>query len=117
MEGKYISLITYTKNEKPIATPVWFGQKENKLYIATNEERYKIKRIQNNPSVQVAPCGTRGKVKGPYKDATARILPKNEIDVAKELLREKYFMFRVFERLWKRKEKKVRVKNSILKFL
>lgn len=111
MEGKYISLITFTKDGKPITTPVWFGQKENNLYIATNEKRYKIKRIQNNPSVQVAICGFRGKVKGSYKDATARILPENETDVAKETLREKYFMFRVFERFWKKKEKKGKSKE------
>ncbi len=111
MEGKYISLITFTKEGKPIPTSVWFAEEENNLYIATNEERFKVKRIKNNPNIQVASCGFRGKIKGPYKDAIANILPENETERAKELLRSKYFMFRIFEWSWKKKEKKGKSKE------
>ena len=54
MEGKYISLISYTRTGYPIATQVWFVEKEEKIYFVTTQKRYKIRRIRNNPNVKVA---------------------------------------------------------------
>ena len=47
MDGKYISLVSYKKNGDPIATQVWFVEEAEKLYVATSQGRYKIKRIKN----------------------------------------------------------------------
>ncbi len=46
---KYISLGTFRKNGAKIATPVWFGEDSDKLYVMTRSDMGKTKRIRNNP--------------------------------------------------------------------
>jgi len=48
---KYISLTTFRKNGTPVATPVWFGEDGDKLYVMTRSDLGKAKRIRNNPQV------------------------------------------------------------------
>ena len=48
-----------------VATPVWFGEDEDKIYVMTRSDSGKYKRIRNNPQVLVAPCTMRGKITGP----------------------------------------------------
>src|SRR3981081_1457997 len=71
---KYISLTTFRKNGQPVATPVWFGEEDDKLFVMTRSTSGKYKRIRNNPKVRVAPCTIRGIVTGPEFAAIARIL-------------------------------------------
>ena len=65
---KYVCLTTFRKSGIGVVTPVWFAERDNKLYVKTRIESGKSKRIRNNPSVRVAPCTIRGKI-------TARNLP------------------------------------------
>ena len=101
MEGKYISLITYTKKGDPIATPVWFVEKDGKLYALTTQKRYKYRRIDNNPKVKVAPCNSRGELKGEYVEGEARTFIGEKVLEIKKLFKKKYFssrfMFRHIE--------------------
>jgi len=71
---KYISLTTLRKTGAGVATPVWFGEEDGKLYVMTRSDMGKTKRIRNNPQVRVAPCTMRGTVTGAEFAATARIL-------------------------------------------
>jgi len=101
MEGKYLSLITYTKKGDPIATPVWFVEKDGKLYALTTQKRYKYRRINNNPKVKVAQCTYRGEVKGSYVEGKARTFTGEEVLGIKKMFKKKYFssrfMFRNIE--------------------
>ncbi len=106
MEGKYVSLITYKKSGDPIATQVWFVEEDEKLYIVTTQERYKFKRIKNNPNIQIAPASMRGKPKGEYFDGIARILSDDEFTPIKELFRKKYRMFKMMFKEDREGEKK-----------
>jgi uncharacterized protein len=92
---KYISLKTFRKNGAGVATPVWFGEEDGKLYIMTRSDMGKTKRIRNNPQVRVAPCTIRGTVTGPELDATARILPPEEHARARQAINRKYWMARL----------------------
>lgn len=92
---KYISLTTYRKNGAGVATPVWFGEENGKLYVMTRSDMGKSKRIRNNPQVRVAPCTIRGKVTGPEFPATARILPRQEHPRARQTINRKYWMARI----------------------
>lgn len=56
---KYISLTTFRKNGAGVATPVWFGEEDGKLYVMTRSDMGKTKRIRNNPHVRVAPYNSR----------------------------------------------------------
>ena len=92
---KYVSLTTFRKTGMPVPTPVWFGENDNKLYVMTRSDMGKTKRIRNNPRVKVAPCSIRGKVTGPEFPATARILPPEAGQKARETLNRKYWMARI----------------------
>jgi PPOX class probable F420-dependent enzyme len=98
---KYVSLTTYRKNGVAVATPVWFGEEDNKLYVMTRSKFGKYKRIRNNPQVRVAPCTIRGKVTGPEFAATARILPIEDHARARAAINRKYWMARI-PLLWSR---------------
>ena len=92
---KYISLGTFRKSGVKVATPVWFGEDDARLYVMTRSDMGKTKRIRNNPQVTVAPCTMRGKVTGPEVAAMARILPPEEHAHARQTINRKYWMARL----------------------
>lgn len=98
---KYISLTTFRKNGAAIATPVWFGEDGDKLYVMTRSDLGKTKRISNNPHVLVAPCTIRGHVTGPEFVATARILPAQQHAHARQVINRKYWIARL-PLIWRR---------------
>jgi PPOX class probable F420-dependent enzyme len=98
---KYISLKTFRKNGAGVATPVWFGEDDGKLFVMTRSDMGKTKRIRNNPQVRVAPCSIRGTVTGPEFPATARILPSEEQARARQSINRKYWMARI-PLVWRR---------------
>jgi PPOX class probable F420-dependent enzyme len=92
---KYISLTTFRKTGAAVATPVWFGEEDGKLYVMTRSDMAKAKRIRNNPQVRVAPCTIRGKVTGAEFPAMARILPPEEQARARQAINRKYWAARL----------------------
>jgi PPOX class probable F420-dependent enzyme len=81
---KYISLTTFRRTGAAVATPVWFVQLQNTLYIYTDATAGKVKRIRNNPQVQLASCTMLGKVKGPLITGVARIVTDPQEQVRAE---------------------------------
>jgi uncharacterized protein len=92
---KYISLTTLRKTRVGVATPVWFGEEDCKLYVMTRSDMGKTKRIRNHPQVRVAPCTMRGTVTGAEFAATARILPPEEHARARRAINRKYWLTRI----------------------
>ncbi len=71
----YCLLVTYKRNGEGVATPVWFGLGgDGNLYIRSETNVGKVKRIRNDPRVRVAPCTVRGKPLGPPAEGQARLL-------------------------------------------
>ena len=101
IRGQYISLATFRKNGAKVATPVWFGDEGDKLYVMTRSNMGKTKRIRNNAQVTVAPCMIRGKVTGPEFAASARILPPEEHARARQTINRKYWAARL-PLIWRR---------------
>jgi uncharacterized protein len=87
---KYLSLESFRKNGSPVATPVWFAEEDGVFYIYSLANAGKVKRIRNNPHVRIAPCDMRGKLKGSWADAEARILDRAGDEKAHSLLNRKY---------------------------
>ena len=72
-------LVTYRRSGEPVPSPVNYGLGEDgKLYIRTDGNSAKVKRVRANPQVVVVPCGLRGTPRGPGVRGTARILPPSE---------------------------------------
>lgn len=92
---KYISLSTVRKSGATVPTPVWFAERDDKLYVMTRSDSGKYKRIRNNPAVKVAPCTIRGKLLGTEVPAMARVLPVEDWPLAREAIRAKYWLARL----------------------
>jgi uncharacterized protein len=93
---KYISLTTFRKSGVGVNTPVWFAERDGKLYVVTEKKSGKSKRIRNNPNVKIAPCTFRGKIIGPEFAGKARILPPGEESAAaRQVIRKKYWLARL----------------------
>src|SRR4051794_778770 len=79
LEGhKYCLLTTFKRSGDPVATPVWFGVGDGKLFLRTYADAVKIKRLRANPRVLVGPCDVRGKPKGPMVEGEARVVSAEE---------------------------------------
>ncbi len=87
---QYANLTTFRKTGKAVVTPIWFAEENGKLYVMTERNSGKIKRIRNNPQILLAPCTARGKPLGPEVPAVARILSDAEGEVANQALDRKY---------------------------
>ncbi len=99
LDGKrYLSLETYRKTGKSVQTPVWFAAAPDAgshvVYVYSGADTGKMKRIRQNPTIRIAPCGARGTVTGPWIDARARFVSGDEFQLGMRLLNRKY-------RLWK----------------
>jgi uncharacterized protein len=86
--AKYTLLVTHKRSGEPVPTPVWAGLGEDgKLYIRTESDVAKVKRIRNDPHVKVAPCGSRGQPRGELIEGRARIVSTDEEDRAEQALK------------------------------
>jgi len=108
---KYISLATVRRNGSPVHTPVWFGEKDDKLYVMTRSDSGKYKRISNDPKVRIAPCTMRGKISGPEFAATARILPAADWPWARKTIERKYWLARI-PFFWSKKNVYLEIEGS-----
>lgn len=90
---KYMDLVTFRKTWVQVHTPVWFAEDEGRVYFYTRRDAGKMKRIRNNPHVEIAPCTMRGRALGPYVDGKARIALDQE--AARQAIRRKYFLARI----------------------
>ncbi len=90
LNHKYINLETYRKSGKPVCTPVWFVTDNGTIYVITTNETGKVRRLQKNQSVRIAPCGFRGELKGEWVSGTARFAESDESEKALKLRKKKY---------------------------
>ncbi|WP_165360580.1 PPOX class F420-dependent oxidoreductase [Candidatus Chloroploca sp. Khr17] len=91
---QYANLFTFRKNGEAIKTPIWFAERQGKIYVMTTMDSGKVKRIRNNGRVQIGPSDRAGKPLGPTVEAHARILEEHETQVAKDALDRKYGLFK-----------------------
>jgi PPOX class probable F420-dependent enzyme len=91
--ARYASLTTFRRTGEPVSTPVWIApdaRDSGTLYMLTMVGAGKLKRIRNNPSVELAVCDFRGRSSGQRVAAVARILPPSEHSTANRALTKKY---------------------------
>jgi len=100
---KYLSIETFRKSGGGVRTPVWFAEvgfesDSPLLYVYSEVQSGKAKRIRNNPRVRVAPCDIRGNVKGDWVEARAEILqPADAARAMRELNRKYGLMKRILD--------------------
>ncbi|MCI0559533.1 MAG: PPOX class F420-dependent oxidoreductase [Nitrososphaera sp.] len=102
----YLNLESYRKSGEPVLTPMWFAENDGILCVYSLANVGKVKRIRNNPRVRIVPCDIRGKPKGMWVEAKARIVDAAEAERGHEFLNQKYGQWKklgdVFSKLRKR---------------
>jgi PPOX class probable F420-dependent enzyme len=95
---EFLSLETYRKNGETIKSPMWFAQDNDALYLWTMADSSKVKRVRNNPHVNIAPCKRMGEVTGEWMTAHATIddSPIMVAQVEAMLLKKIGLFFRIF---------------------
>ncbi len=88
---KYCLLVTYKRSGEAVPTPVWFGLGDEELYVRSEADVAKVKRIRNHPQVRIAPCTVRGRPLGSPAEGRARVLEqRGEEQEAEAALRANY---------------------------
>jgi PPOX class probable F420-dependent enzyme len=109
----FIALETFRKNGTGVSTPVWVTQDNGKLYVWTNLNSWKIKRIRNNGKVRLCESDARGTPKSEWVEAQAQVLNSETArKKARTLFKKKYgVQFWMFS-LMGRKEPKAVIEIS-----
>lgn len=88
--GKYLSLTTYKKDGRAVATPVWVARDGDELVVVTDAGSGKAKRIRNNGRVELAPCDVRGRISGPSVSGHAKLTDSSGTAHIESQIKRKY---------------------------
>jgi uncharacterized protein len=99
---RYIAFTTFRKNGNPVMTPVWFVSQGERVFIWTANDSGKVKRLRNNPCVQLGPSNHSGKLLGEVFEGMARFVPKDESPALARAFKARYgWQMGLFALLWK----------------
>lgn len=106
-QGAFIALETFKKSGQGVVTPTWVTEENGKLYVWTDLNSWKVKRIGNNPTVRICQSDARGNPKDDWIEARVHILDSDEaLNKARKLFRAKYgLQFRLFDAVGKKSAK------------
>lgn len=95
--SKQINLVTFRKDGTPVSTPVWHVAEGDTMTTVSAANAWKVKRIRNNPRVEITACDMRGKVSPGAQTVTgtAVLLPDSETENARRLLERRYVTARI----------------------
>lgn len=101
-DARYIALETFKKSGDGVVTPVWVAGMDGKLYVITQADSWKVKRIRNNSRVRIAPSDSRGRPTGDWFEGTARSLPLEQDEGARRRVEAKYgVQYKLFALMYK----------------
>ena len=87
----YVSLATYRRDGRKVRTPVWIGQSGAHYYCFSAGQAGKVERIRANGRARLAACDLRGKIRGDWIDARARLIEDARLkEEVYAVLRRKY---------------------------
>jgi len=92
LTAQYVALTTYRRDGTPVTTPVWAAAEGESLYLFTNANAGKVKRLRNSSRAAIAPCTATGKVTGAQLPAEAFNLTSDQMPKVWKLLTKKYGM-------------------------
>ncbi len=109
--AKYLVIESYKRDGTAVKTAVWFIANNGTLYVRTDNDTGKVKRIRRDSHIRIALCNARGTPKGSWVDAKAEVANGPEAEDAYLLLKKKYGLqyraVRFMGRLTGRKSKAV----------
>ena len=99
---KYISLVTFRRSGERVPTAVWFakfGDTENTFGVITETNAGKVKRIRNNPKIEVQVCDIKGNVTEGTKtySGTAHLVIGDQAVAVRKAIAKRYgITYRLF---------------------
>ena len=108
-KASFVALETFKKSGEGVVTPTWVTGADGALYIWTDLDSWKVKRIRNNPEVRICASDYAGNPKGEWFDARAQVLDSAEArDKARRLFLTKYgLQFRFFAVLGRKRPRAI----------
>lgn len=101
-EQQFLNLETFRRSGVAVRTPVWFVEDKDRLFVRTQADSGKVKRIHREPRVRVVPSDAQGNPKGGWIEARAHLAPADQAQRARQLFRKKYgLQLRGFETMMK----------------
>lgn len=99
---QYLNLETFRRSGVGVRTPVWFAEDQGRLFVRTQADSGKVKRIRHQARVRLVPSDAQGNPKGEWIEARAQLAPPEQADLAQRLFRKKYgLQLRGFEVMMK----------------
>jgi len=89
-DQKFVMLESYGYNGKAIQTPVWILEDGGIIYFRTDPSTGKVRRIQRNPAVSLAPADISGEILGSWVKGEAHFVEGEEAKRVFKLFRKKY---------------------------
>lgn len=87
----YVQLTTFRKTGEPVPTPIWIVADGDELRVWTERDVGKVKRIRNNPVVELTACDRFGrKTHGATVRGKAYLLDDAGSDRVRTLIKRKY---------------------------
>lgn len=87
---RYVLLSTFRTDGTAVGSPVWTAAESGRLYVWTETDSLKVKRIRQNPTVMVQPCTFRGIPRGVAVHGHAELLDDAGTARVRTLLARKY---------------------------
>ncbi|MFE9325530.1 PPOX class F420-dependent oxidoreductase [Nocardia sp. NPDC052278] len=91
-KADYVLLTTFRKDGTPVGTAVWAAEDDGKLYVWTETNSWKVKRLRKNPAVTLQPCNPSGKPRGDVIEGTGRVLDAADTERVRKLIKKKYWL-------------------------
>ncbi len=88
----YISLTTFRRDGRAVATPVQCVADSDRLLVYTKSTTGKVKRLRHTPRATIAACDMRGRPREGAEplDVTVRLVDPSEFARAHDLMKQKY---------------------------
>jgi hypothetical protein len=89
---RYIRFTNFRRNGDAVSTPVWFAPFGNDWVFSSAPDAGKVKRLRNDPRVEITASDVRGRVKAgtPVYEGTARLLGDDEFAAAGRAMSKRY---------------------------
>lgn len=105
LEGhNYVNLTTFRRSGEPVPTTIWFALADGVVYVTTDPQSGKMKRIRNDQRVTLTPCNAWGRPRGESVEGVARIIDGPAPERAERALGEKYRLALALFHLFGRRE-------------
>tara|TARA_B110000196_G_C20737122_1_gene471378 strand:+ start:228 stop:614 length:387 start_codon:yes stop_codon:yes gene_type:complete len=92
-DEKYVLFTTFTREDVAKAFPVWIADLGDGTYgFTTGNVSWKVKRLSNNPRVELCPCDFRGRIAQTSEmiSGTAKVVIGDDHTRIEKAIRKKY---------------------------